>query len=38
MKKLLKILNHECWFVCTFCGFEYDARKSNYCDTCGCKN
>lgn len=39
LKSILNtIFNHECWFVCKHCGCEYDVRRSNYCDTCGCKN
>ena len=39
IKKFIKtVFNHEVWMKCKKCGCEYDARKSNYCDTCGHRN
>lgn len=38
IKKMLKCFNHEIWRVCKHCKFEYDARRSEYCDTCGTCN
>lgn len=38
IKRLIKIFNHEVWMRCKNCGLEYDARRGDYCDSCGHKN
>jgi len=39
LKQMLNmIFNHEIWFVCKYCGLEFDYRKNEYCDTCGKRN
>lgn len=27
--------NHEIWFTCPKCGYEYDLRKDDFCPICG---